>query len=191
MAPGDMPLMLKPGQAKFVPKGSRLVFQMHYTPNGKALKDRSEVGLIFAKEPPKYQVFTVPVGNPFFIIPAGADNHPVEAAYTMKRDGYAVGYMPHMHLRGKDFKIEAHYPDNRKEILLNVPQFNFNWQSIYRNVQPLPLPQGTKVVCYAHFDNSSKNPNNPDPTQDVRWGDQTWQEMMIGWIDFAVDRTKK
>lgn len=190
MAPGDMPLMLKPGQAKFVPKRSKLVFQMHYTPNGKAQKDRSYVGLIFAKEPPKLHILTIPVANLFFQIPPGDANFALEASYIMPRDGYAVAYMPHMHLRGKDFQIVARYPDNREETLLAVPRFNFNWQSVYRTIEPVALPQGTKVVCLAHFDNSEKNPNNPDPTQAVRWGDQTWQEMMIGWIDFAFERKK-
>ena len=190
MAPGDMPLMLQPGQAKHVPKGSTLVFQMHYTPNGRAQKDRSYVGLIFAKEPPKLQIFTAAVANLFFKIPPGADNHAVESSFTMPRDGYAVSYMPHMHLRGKDFRIVARYPDKREEVLLDVPRFNFNWQSVYRAVEPVKLPQGTKVVCQAHFDNSAGNPNNPDPKQTVYWGDQTWQEMMIGWIDFAFERKK-
>jgi hypothetical protein len=191
MAPGDMPMMLKPGQAKHLPKGSRLLFQMHYTPNGKAQKDRSQIGLIFAKEPPKLLVITQPVFNPFFRIPPGEDSYRVEATWKFAKDGYIIGMMPHMHLRGKDFLIEAHYPENQKETLLSVPRFNFNWQSIYRPVEPLAMPKGTKLVCVAHFDNSTKNLNNPDPTQAVRWGDQTWQEMMIGWIDFAYDRTKK
>jgi len=95
-----------------------------------------------------------------------------------------------MHLRGKDFLIKALYPDKREEILLSVPRYNFNWQSVYRPITPVPLPKGTKIVCIAHFDNSKNNPNNPDPTQAIFWGDQTWQEMMIGWIDFAYERPK-
>jgi len=187
-APGDMPLILAPGMAKRVPKGASLVFQMHYTPNGKAQQDRSRVGLIFAKAPPVREVGTVPIFFPFFRIPAGADNHEVKSQYTFKRDGYVVGFMPHMHLRGKDFLYRAVYPDGKQEVLLSVPRFDFGWQSVYRPAQPLPIPKGTRIECVAHFDNSANNPNNPDATRDVFWGDQTWQEMMIGWLDVAYDR---
>jgi len=99
--------------------------------------------------------------------------------------------MPHMHLRGKDFLYEAVYPDGKKEILLSVPRYNFNWQSIYRLEKPKPVPKGTKIQCLAHFDNSAKNLNNPDPTKKVFWGDQTWEEMMIGWMDYYYDRSTK
>jgi peroxiredoxin len=187
-APGDMPLILPPGSAKKVPKGSKLVFQMHYTPNGRAQKDQSSIGLIFAKKPPTREVITVPVGNPLFEIPPGADNHNVEAKYVLRKDGYIVGFMPHMHLRGKDFRYEAVYPDGKTEVLLWVPRFNFGWQSIYRPAEAIRVPQGTRIHCVAHFDNSRQNLNNPDPTVPVRWGDQTWEEMMIGWVDFAYDR---
>jgi peroxiredoxin len=187
-APGDMPLILQPGMAKLVPKGSRLVFQMHYTPSGKAQKDRSRVGLIFAKKPPEKQVSTVPVFNILFRIPPGADNYEVKSTYTFTRDGYIVGYMPHMHVRGKDFLYRACYPDGRTETLLSVPRFDFNWQSVYRPATPLRMPKGTRIECVAHFDNSANNPNNPDPARPVLWGDQTWEEMMIGWLDVAFDR---
>jgi len=188
MAPGESPLVLGPGMAKMVPKGSRLLFQMHYTPNGRAQKDRSSIGLIFAKEPPKKVVITQPVFNSFFRIPPGDDNHEVRASFTFDRDGYVIGYMPHMHLRGKDFLVQATYPDKREETLLLVPRFNFNWQSIYRLSAPKSMPKGTRITCVAHFDNSKNNLSNPDPSRTVYWGDQTWQEMMIGWIDFAYDR---
>jgi hypothetical protein len=95
--------------------------------------------------------------------------------------------MPHMHLRGKDFLYEAIYPDGKTEVLLSVPRFDFYWQAIYRLAEPVVLPVGTRIHCVAHFDNSSRNPNNPDPTRVVSWGDQTWQEMMIGWIDIASE----
>jgi peroxiredoxin len=188
MAPGDMPMMLKPGLAKLIPKGSRLILQMHYTPNGRAQKDRSYIGLVFAKKPPEKEIVCRPVFNALFKIPRGADNHEVKATYTFKKDGYVSAFMPHMHLRGKDFQFRAQYPDGREEILLSVPKFNFNWQSVYRPVAPLPMPMGTKILAIAHFDNSKNNPNNPNPDVDVYWGDQTWQEMMIGWVDFAYDR---
>ncbi|MFO0841188.1 MAG: redoxin family protein [Gemmataceae bacterium] len=192
-APGDMPLMLQPGQAKKVPAGGKLVFQMHYTPNGKAQSDRSSVGLIFAKGPPKHRVLTRPVMNRQFVtrmasIPAGADNFPLEASFKVPDDVRIVSFMPHMHLRGKDFKYEAVAADGKAETLLSIPRYNFNWQSIYRPKTPVLLTKGTTLHCLAHFDNSEKNPNNPDPTKKVFWGDQTWEEMMIGWIDFYVDK---
>jgi peroxiredoxin len=187
-APGDMPLILQPGMAKRVPKGARLVFQMHYTPSGKAQKDRSRVGLIFAKKPPQREVYTLPVYNVFFRIPPGAANFEVKSSHTFKRDGSIVGFMPHMHVRGKDFLYRARYPDGKTETLLSVPRFDFNWQSVYRPATPLRMPKGTRIECVAHFDNSANNPNNPDPTRAVLWGDQTWEEMMIGWIDVAFDR---
>jgi peroxiredoxin/mono/diheme cytochrome c family protein len=187
-APGDMPLILPPGTAKKIPAGSELIFQMHYTPNGKAQKDRSSVGLIFAKGPPERRVQTWPIHNPAFRIPPGADNYELEASFKFKENGYLLSFMPHMHLRGKDFLYEAIYPDGKKEVLLSVPRFNFGWQSVYRLAKPLPMSKGTEVHCIAHFDNSTKNPNNPDPTIAVFWGDQTWEEMMIGWIDFYYDR---
>jgi peroxiredoxin len=190
-APGEMPLILPPGMAKKIPKGSKIVFQMHYTPNGKVQKDRSEIGLIFAKKPPQKEVVTIPIYNLFFSIPPGDDNFKLEQTYTFKKDGAIVGFMPHMHLRGKDFLYRAKYPDGKSEILLSVPRFNFNWQSVYRPAKEIPMPEGTVLECVAHFDNSAKNPNNPDPTATVRWGDQTWEEMMVGWVDIAYERDQK
>jgi peroxiredoxin len=190
-APGDMPLILPPGTAKQIPAGSRLMFEMHYTPNGVAQTDRSSVGLVLAKKPPERPVYTVPVLNPRFKIPPGADNHQVESEYLFEEDGRLLGFMPHMHLRGKDFRYEVIYPDGKKETLLSVPRYNFNWQSVYRLAEPKRMPKGTKLHCLAHFDNSAKNPNNPDPTLMVRWGEQTWEEMMIGWIDFAAEPKKQ
>jgi peroxiredoxin len=190
-APGDMPLILPPGMAKKVPAGARLIYQMHYTPNGKPQKDRSSVGLIFAKKPPEGEVHTVPVFNASFLIKPGDSNYLVESEFTFARDAKVVSFMPHMHLRGKDFLIEAIYPDKKKEILLSVPRFDFNWQSAYRFSEPRVMPKGTMIHCVAHFDNSAKNLNNPDPTAVVYWGDQTWEEMMIGWMDFAYDRKPK
>jgi peroxiredoxin/mono/diheme cytochrome c family protein len=190
-APGDMPLVLPAGMAKKLPAGSDLLFEMHYTPNGVAQKDRSSVGFIFSKEEPKFEVFTLPVSNPSFKIPPGNDNFKVEQTFTFRRDtGLLLGFMPHMHLRGKDFLYEAVYPDGKKETLLSIPHYNFNWQAAYRLAEALNMTKGMKVHMVAHFDNSSKNPNNPDPTKTVTWGDQTWEEMMIGWIDLAYERKK-
>jgi peroxiredoxin len=195
MAPGEMPMMLKPGFAKKIPAGSKLLFQMHYTPNGKEQLDQSYIGLIFTKEPPKHRVLTKPVHNGWFMarwyaIPAGAENYAIEADHTFKENVHLLAFMPHMHLRGKDFTYEAHYPGGKKDTLLSVPRFNFNWQSVYWPKEPITLPKGTKLHCLAHYDNSSKNPQNPDPTKKLYWGDQTWEEMMVGWIDYYRDEEK-
>ncbi len=194
-APGDMPLNLPDGFAKKVPAGAKLVFQMHYTPNGKPQRDQSSVGLVFTKKPPRYHVYTIPIYSARFItrvdrIPAGASNYKIESEYVFEQDAHLLHFMPHMHLRGKDFLYEAIYPGGKKEILLSVPRYDFGWQSVYRLAQPVACPKGTKLHCVAHFDNSNKNPNNPDPTKTVYWGDQTWEEMMIGWIDFYNDQEK-
>jgi hypothetical protein len=187
-APGDMPLMLPPGAARKIPAGSELVWQMHYTPNGKEAKDRSQLGLIFSKEPPKWNAQTIGISNGNFAIPPKAPNHLVESDWTVPRDTLLLTFMPHMHLRGKDFKYEVKYPDGRSETLLSVPRYDFNWQLMYRVAKPLHLPKGTRIHCTAHFDNSAANPANPDPNKEVYWGDQTWEEMMIGWVDFVWEQ---
>lgn len=188
-APGDMPLELPPGYARKIPAGSTLIWQMHYTPTGKEETDRSEVGLVLykGKEPPKGIALTKGISNRFFKIPAGADAHKVESQFTFNRDATLLSFMPHMHLRGKDFEYTAIFPDGTREVLLSVPKYDFNWQSTYRLAQPRHMPKGTKIHCVAHFDNSPNNPANPDPSKAVLWGDQTWEEMMIGWIDFTYD----
>jgi hypothetical protein len=186
-APGDMPSILPKGMAKKIPAGADIIIEMHYTPNGQAMKDRSRVGLIFAKEEPKYIVRTHGVANDEFKIPPGASNYEVEQFYRFPDDAYLLSFMPHMHLRGKDFKYTFTYPDGRSDVLLWVPRYDFNWQSYYR-LKPKFMPKGTKVHCVAHFDNSANNFNNPDPSKPVYWGDQTWEEMMIGWMDFAFER---
>jgi peroxiredoxin/mono/diheme cytochrome c family protein len=189
VAPGDTALVLPPGTAKRVPKGSKLVFQMHYTPNGKEQKDRSSVGLVFARQAPEREALTLGIDRPQdLFIPAGADNQKAEATFTFREDGHILGFMPHMHLRGKDFVYEAIRPDGSREVLLSVPHYSFGWQASYRLDKPYPMPKGSRLHCLAHFDNSAKNPNNPDPTRNVRWGDQTWEEMMIGWAEIVYDR---
>jgi hypothetical protein len=186
-APGTRPIVLPPGMAKLIPAGWQLVFQMHYTPNGSPQKDRSAVGIKFVDgEEVKYRVATSNAINPFFVIPAGDPNYKVESTRTYGRDVLLLSVFPHMHLRGKDFHYEVLYPDGRKETIMNMPRYDFNWQTSYVFDEPMKLPQGTTMHCTAHFDNSADNPANPDPTQPVRWGDQTWEEMMIGWFDIAV-----
>jgi hypothetical protein len=184
-APGELPALFTPGTAKKVPKGATLLFQMHYTPNGIEQKDRSSVGLIFAKQTPKYEVFTRAVAQQRFAIPPGDDNHEVKSATVFSDDVRLMSLMPHMHLRGKDFEYRVTYPDGKSDILLRVPRYDFNWQSHYRLTKSLDLPAGTRLECTAHFDNSADNFNNPDARQRVFWGEQTWEEMMIGFVDYV------
>ena len=186
-APGEQPAIYRPGMARKVPAGATLIFQMHYTPNGTAMKDITTVGLKYAKEPPQHQLFTRPVLNTAFVIPAGAASHEVKSSYTFKEDVHLASLMPHMHLRGKDFEIKATYADGSSKVLLNVPSYDFNWQTYYVPKEPIAIPKGTKIECVAHFDNSPNNRFNPDPTKDVKWGEQTWEEMMIGWLSYYPD----
>jgi hypothetical protein len=181
----DAPVHL-PGMAKLIPKGSSLVFQVHYTTNGTPGTDRSKVGLIFAKEPPRAEVRTGMVANPLFAIPPRADNYRIEAEATFSEAVDVWSMHPHMHLRGKDMTYTAIYPDGRREIVLRVPKYDFGWQTDYWLARPLTLPKGSKLHVQAHFDNSIANRHNPDPTATVRWGDQTWEEMMIGFFTYTV-----
>jgi hypothetical protein len=184
-APGDMPAVFAPGTAKKIPKGAYLVFQMHYTPNGVKQTDQSSVGLVFAKEPPRHELRTRSILQRHFAIPAGDSNYKVVTSSTFRQDALVQNLLPHMHLRGKSFEYLVVYPDGKSEVLLSVPRWDFNWQSTYRLEQPLKLPAGTRIECTAYYDNSAANPNNPDPTKAVGWGDQTWEEMMIGFVDYA------
>jgi len=186
ITPNKTGVVFSPGTARLIPKGSNIVFQMHYTTNGQVGKDRTKIGFVFAKEPGQKMVQTGNAINGRFVIPAGADNHEVKASFTFKDDVEISSFMPHMHVRGKSFTYTAVYPDGRSEILLNVPKYDFNWQLTYLPKSRLVLPKGTRLDCVAHFDNSTKNKYNPDPSKEVRWGDQTWEEMMIGWYTYSV-----
>ena len=183
-APGMPPTVYPEGAAKFVPAGSKLVFQLHYTPNGSPQRDRSYAGLIFAeKDDVQHRVRSHLAGNFRFAIPPGAPAHEVRATYRFDEDRRLLSLFPHMHLRGKSFRYEAVFPDGRREVLLDVPRYDFNWQNTYVFDEPRAMPRGTTLRCIAEFDNSEKNLANPDPTQTVRWGEQTWEEMMIGAFD--------
>ena len=194
-APGKDVEKYPDGYAKLVPAGSSIVFQMHYSNFKGAMNqpetDRSSIGLVFSKEPPSKMskmIVTRGIQNHYFKIPPGDPDHEVTACYTFDQDVRVIDYMPHMHLRGKDMKYEAVYPDGRKETLLWVPKYSFNWQTVYKLANPITLPKGTKLIVTAHFDNSERNKYNPGPTQTVRWGDPTYDEMMIGWLDYIADR---
>jgi hypothetical protein len=175
------------GTAKRIPAGSTLIFQVHYTTNGTPGKDRSRIGLIFAKDPPRREIRTGLIANAGFAIPPGAADHQVEAEATFLEDVKVWTMHPHMHLRGKDMTYTAIYPDGRREIVLRVPKYDFGWQTDYWLAEPITLPKGSKLHVNAHFDNSPANRANPDPKATVRWGDQTWEEMMIGFFTYTVE----
>lgn len=185
LSPGNTPFIASPGTAKLIKAGSNIVFQMHYTPSGKATKDRSMIGLKFAKGPVNKIITTTAAWDARFEIPPNAQNHEVRASYTAEEDIDIISLMPHMHLRGKDYTYIAHYPDGRQEILLSVPRYDFGWQVYYYPVKPLRMPKGTKIETIAHYDNSTRNAQNPDPAKAVRFGEQTWEEMMNGFFDFV------
>jgi len=184
-APGSSPDRWPAGLAKFVPAGSDLVFQMHYVTRGHAARDRASIGLVFAKEPPKQRVLTLQLTNDRFVIPPGVDDFRVEVHGTLPNDATLLSFLPHMHLRGKQFDYNIIHPDGRVEPLLRV-HWNFYWQLSYRLAEPLQLKAGTTLQAVAIYDNSKNNPHNPDPTASVTWGDQTSDEMMVGFFDVAV-----
>jgi hypothetical protein len=180
--------------AKRVPAGSRLVIQIHYTATGAPQEDQCSIGLVF--DDPKTvrkEVVTDMVVNPRFEIPPGDPNYKVEADRVLEQDEEVLVWMPHTHVRGTGFKFEAIYPDGKKEVLLDVPHYDFNWQNSYVLAEPKLFPKGTTLHCEARYNNSTSNLANPDPTQIVRWGEQTWEEMMIGYYDRTLpgeDRIK-
>ncbi len=188
-APGMSPLTLRPGNAKLIKKGSVLIFQMHYTTNGTAAKDRTGVGLWFSKTPVEKRLITKGVFTDpqKLVIPAGDPNFLSQSSHTFTDDVHIHSFMPHMHVRGKDFEYKVVYPDGTSKILLRVPKYDFNWQLNYFPKEPIAVPKGSRIECVAHHDNSAGNKYNPDPTKVVRWGDQTWEEMMIGWLDYTID----
>ena len=184
-APGSSPDQWPDGMAKFVPAGSDLVFQMHYTTNGTADKDQTEIGLVFAKSPPRQRVITLQLNNHALLIPPGADDFRAEVQGTLPNDALLLSLFPHMHLRGKRFEYDIVHDDGSVEVLLRV-NYHFHWQLSYKLAQPRLLKAGTKLRAIAWYDNSRNNPHNPDPDKLVTWGDQTSDEMMVGFFDVAV-----
>jgi len=186
--PGLTPEQFPQGMAKRIPKGSTILFEVHYTPIGSAQTDQSKIGIVFADgDEITHEVVTTSGLNEDFRIPPNTEAHPVEARSHRPIGGsLLLGMMPHMHLRGRSFRYTARYPDGNSEILLDVPRYDFNWQMSYRLAEPMPIPEGTSIQLNATFDNSKSNLHNPNPNQSVRWGDQTYEEMMIGYFDVAV-----
>lgn len=187
-APGEEPTVYPDDVGMKIPAGAELVWQVHYTPTGRAETDRCELGIKFHKSPPERHIQGGGIFNTQFAIPAHAKNHEVVSEKPFSEDIELLSLMPHMHLRGKDFKYIALLPSGDEEVLLNIPDYDFNWQHSYKFEKPLRLPKGTTIKCIAHYDNSSDNPANPDPTELVKWGDQTWEEMMIGWYSYVTPK---
>ena len=184
-APGSSPDNWPEGMAKLIPAGSDLVFQMHYTTHGRAATDQTKIGLVFAKQAPAKRVLTLQLTNSGFVIPPGVDDYRVEVHGTLPNDCLLLSFFPHMHLRGKRFEYNILHSDRSTETLLRV-NYDFYWQLSYRLAEPRPLAAGTTLQAIAWFDNSKNNPHNPDPTTAVYWGDQTYDEMMVGFFDVAV-----
>jgi hypothetical protein len=184
-APGSSPDNWPAGMAKFIPAGSDLVFQMHYTTHGRATTDQTSIGLIFAKPPPQQRVLTLQLTNDRFVIPPGVPDFRVEVHGSLPNDAVLLSFFPHMHLRGKRFEYNILHRDGSITPLLRV-NYDFYWQLSYRLAEPLHLKANTVLQAVAWYDNSKNNPHNPDPDSAVRWGDQTYDEMMVGFFDVAV-----
>lgn len=189
-APGALPNIMPEGTAIRVPKGSKLLFEMHYTPNGSPQKDQSYVGLKFADKSEVKKIYRGgAVLNRDFKIKPHEAHAEVFAEHPIRKDQMLLSMTPHMHVRGKAFNYEAIFPDGTRRTLLDVPKYDFNWQLSYRLAEPVYLPKGTVIRCKAIFDNSEDNLVNPDPSKLVEWGEQSWEEMMIGFYS-AVDATE-
>ena len=187
-APGMNATVFEPGTAMLVKAGSVLTFQMHYTTNGMATSDRTGIGFVFAKDPPAIEIRATAFTNGRFVIPAGAPDHAVESGVSFLDDVTLYNLFPHTHVRGKRWDYRLTYPDGRTETLLSVPKYDFNWQTDYIFATPLRVPKGSMLRAVARYDNSPANPANPDPNVDVRWGDQTWEEMQYTGLNYSIDR---
>jgi peroxiredoxin len=188
-APGSTYFTFPPGYAKKIPKGARLRFQMHYTPNGTAAEDLSKFGIVLAKGNSPREVQTFALGKPDILIPAGDADHMEWASQAVPTDITLTTLMPHLHVRGKSFAFFLERPGGERDALLSVPRWDFNWQYQYQLAQPLVVPRGSKLVVEAHWDNSANNPNNILPLVDARFGEQTFDEMFIGYINVLPSKT--
>lgn len=183
--PGTEAVPFPEGTGKFLPKGAKFFFQLHYSATGKVEKDRTEIGLYLCKTKPSLELQTRAAAKRQLDIPPGDPNYQVEGQFTFKRDSLLYEMSPHMHFRGSRVKYEALYADGKREVLLSVPHYDFNWQTMYRLAEPKRMPAGTKLICSGAFDNSPQNPANPDPTKLVHFGEQTFDEMFIGYVNYA------
>jgi hypothetical protein len=184
--PGRGPDVFPEGTARKVPAGATLNFQIHYSrTTGKTETDATAVGLVLAKAPPRQISRRIDLSNQMFLVPAGDPDHEVSECHTFDKNVLITSLTPHMHLRGKAMQIIAELPDHRRQTLLSVPEYEFNWQFTYRPKDPIYLPKGTRIEVHGHFDNSANKPGNPDPTKVIRWGSASENEMMDGWIEYV------
>jgi mono/diheme cytochrome c family protein len=189
-APGTNAMWFAPGSAVRIKAGATLLLQVHYTANGTAATDLSSVGFIFAKQEPKQEVHNSAFVNVMLKLPPGADNQEVDSAIEFNQDSHITALFPHTHLRGKSWQYTLVYPDGRRQEVLSVPKYDFNWQTYYIFTTPLAVPKGSRIEAVAHYDNSSNNKWNPDPKVEVHWGEQTWQEMQYTGITYTVDEPR-
>ena len=186
-APGTNAQVFSPGAAMRIKSGSVLTFQVHYTAAGKPERDTTSVGFIFAKQPPRQEVRSAAFVNAQLRIPPGANNYRADSLIEFTEDSHIGALFPHTHLRGKSWEYRLIFPDGREEVVLKVPNYDFNWQTYYQYSKPLAVPKGSKLLAIAHYDNSANNKANPNPNAEVRWGDQTWEEMQYSGITYTVD----
>jgi hypothetical protein len=186
-APGTNAMIFEPGSAMRVRAGATLVFQIHYTANGKPTSDLSSVGMIYAKEAPKQEVRNGAFTNVFLKLPAGSNNQSVDSVIQFNENVHITALFPHTHVRGKSWEYRLVYPNGNSETVLSVPKYDFNWQTYYVFSKPLAVPKGALLEATAHYDNSEANASNPDPKIEVHWGEQTWQEMQYTGITYFVD----
>jgi hypothetical protein len=187
-APGTNAQTFEPGTAMLIKAGTILSFQIHYTATGDATTDTSSVGFVFATHPPAQEIRAGSFQNTRFVIPAGAADENVASAIEFTEDAHIWALFPHTHLRGKRWEYRLVLPDGSSKLVLSVPKYDFNWQTYYAFNEPLQAPKGSRLEATARYDNSIANRANPDPNVDVRWGDQTWQEMQYSGITYTVDR---
>jgi mono/diheme cytochrome c family protein len=190
-APGTSAMRFPEGTALRVGPGSILTFQMHYTAHGKAMKDRTRVGFVFAKQPPAEEIRASSFINGRFVIPAGARDHRVDAEIGFNESVRVWALFPHTHLRGKRWEYKLVQADGRSEVILSVPRYDFNWQTYYIFAEPLAIPATARITSAAWYDNSADNPSNPDARAEVRWGDQTWEEMQYTGFLYTVDSRRR
>ena len=186
-APGTNAMTFAPGSALRIRAGTTLVLQLHYTAFGTAVSDQTRVGVIYAKEPPRQEIRSSAFMNVTLKLPAGSSDTEVDSAIQFLEDSHITAIFPHTHLRGKSWEYHMVYPDGRSEVVLTVPKYDFNWQTYYVFTEPLATPKGSRLEAFARYDNSAENKWNPDPSVEVHWGEQTWQEMQYSGITYFVD----
>ena len=184
--PGHLAETRPPGYALKIAADSYLQFQIHYSNRlGENVKDKTSIGLVFARQPVHYEVAQYEIWNNWFQIPPNDGNHKVTSCFTLPKDVTVVAYTAHMHFRGKSMMTEAIYPDGRHEVVFNVPKYDFRWQETYFLKHQFLMPKGTKLITTAYFDNSANNGLNPDPSKTIRWGEPSNEEMMGFWLAYA------